>query len=81
MKHQGSGLSVRGAKTLFPPTPMGDDYFALVHTFPLFGTCSIVSEVLAGKRPLALSHIKRLADYFHCSADVFIDRDAPVAST
>jgi antitoxin component HigA of HigAB toxin-antitoxin module len=38
---------------------------------PLFGTRSIVSEVLAGKRRLALSHIARLAERFGVPADVF----------
>lgn len=37
-----------------------------------FGTRSIVSEVLAGKRRLALSHIERLAERFGLPADVFI---------
>ena len=40
----------------------------------LFGTPSIVSEVLSGKRRLALSHIARLADRFGVPADVFITR-------
>jgi len=42
---------------------------------PLFGgNRSIVSEVLNGKRRLALSHVQRLADYFGLPADLFIDR-------
>src|SRR5690348_16565920 len=41
---------------------------------PLFGTPSIVSEVLSGKRHLALAHIARLADRFGVPADVFITR-------
>jgi HTH-type transcriptional regulator/antitoxin HigA len=42
---------------------------------PLFGgNRSIVSEVLSGKRQLALSHIQRLAEYFGLPADLFIDR-------
>jgi HTH-type transcriptional regulator/antitoxin HigA len=41
---------------------------------PLFGTPSIISEVLAGKRGLALAHIEKLAAYFHLPADVFITR-------
>ncbi|HEX3724038.1 MAG TPA: helix-turn-helix domain-containing protein [Nitrolancea sp.] len=42
---------------------------------PLFGgNRSIVSEVLHGKRKLALSHIQRLAEYFGLPADLFIDR-------
>jgi HTH-type transcriptional regulator / antitoxin HigA len=39
---------------------------------PDFGTRSIVSEVLAGKRRLALTHITRLAERFGVPADVFI---------
>ncbi|HEX6121771.1 MAG TPA: hypothetical protein VFY89_01360, partial [Ktedonobacterales bacterium] len=39
---------------------------------PLFGAPSIISEVLAGKRGLALAHIEKLAAYFHLPADVFI---------
>jgi HTH-type transcriptional regulator/antitoxin HigA len=39
---------------------------------PLFGAPSIVSEVLSGKRRLALSHISRLAERFGVPADVFI---------
>lgn len=41
---------------------------------PLFGSRSIVSEVLAGKRRLALSHIARLAERFGVPADVFMER-------
>jgi HTH-type transcriptional regulator/antitoxin HigA len=41
---------------------------------PLFGTRSIVSEVLSGKRRLALSHIARLSERFGVPADVFIGR-------
>jgi len=39
---------------------------------PLFGTASIVSEVLSGKRRLALAHIQRLAAHFGLPADVFM---------
>jgi HTH-type transcriptional regulator/antitoxin HigA len=39
---------------------------------PDFGTRSIVSEVLAGKRRLALTHITHLAERFGVPADVFI---------
>ncbi len=39
---------------------------------PHFGTRSIVSEVLSGKRHLALSHIARLAERFGVPADVFM---------
>ncbi|HEY1387506.1 MAG TPA: helix-turn-helix domain-containing protein [Ktedonobacterales bacterium] len=39
---------------------------------PDLGTRPIVSEVLAGKRHLALTHITRLAERFGVPADVFI---------
>lgn len=39
---------------------------------PFFGSPSIISEALSGKRALALAHITRLADYFGLPADVFI---------
>ncbi len=37
----------------------------------VFGTPSIVSEVLSGKRELNKSHIKRLSDRFHVSPELF----------
>jgi len=37
----------------------------------VFGTRSIVSEVLSGKRKLNKDHIERLSERFHVSADVF----------
>ena len=40
---------------------------------PLFGTASISSDVLSGKRPLAFSHIKRLSRRFGLPVDAFID--------
>jgi HTH-type transcriptional regulator/antitoxin HigA len=40
---------------------------------PVLGRKSLVSEVLSGKRPLTLTHIKKLADYFRVSPAVFID--------
>ncbi len=42
---------------------------------PLLGTPSIVPEVLSGKRHLALSHIKRLAQRFHVPAGVFVEHN------
>lgn len=39
---------------------------------PLFGSRSIISEVLSGKRGLALSHITRLTERFGLPAQVFI---------
>jgi HTH-type transcriptional regulator/antitoxin HigA len=37
----------------------------------VFGTASIVSEVLSGKRELNKEHIKRLSDRFHVSPELF----------
>ena len=37
----------------------------------VFGTPSIVSEVLSGKRELTKDHIKRLSDRFHVSPELF----------
>lgn len=37
----------------------------------VFGTRSIVSEVLSGKRKLNKDHIERLSARFHVSAEVF----------
>jgi len=44
-----------------------------VDLVPVLGRKSLVSEVLSGKRPLALTHIKKLANYFRVSPAVFID--------
>ena len=41
---------------------------------PLFGAPSVISEVLSGKRQLALSHITKLAAYFGLPADIFLRR-------
>jgi HTH-type transcriptional regulator/antitoxin HigA len=38
----------------------------------VFGTPSIVSEVLAGKRHLATSHIRKLSERFHVPAELFL---------
>jgi HTH-type transcriptional regulator / antitoxin HigA len=38
----------------------------------IFGTASIVSEVLHGKRPLTADHIRRLSERFHVSPELFI---------
>jgi len=40
----------------------------------LFGTPSIASEVLSGKRPLAFAHVKRLSQRFGLPVDAFIDK-------
>jgi HTH-type transcriptional regulator / antitoxin HigA len=38
----------------------------------IFGTASIVSEVLNGKRQLTTEHIRRLSERFHVSPELFI---------
>jgi HTH-type transcriptional regulator / antitoxin HigA len=38
----------------------------------IFGTPSIVSEVLHGKRQLTTEHIRRLSERFHVSPELFI---------
>lgn len=42
----------------------------------LFGSPSIISEVLSGKRRLALSHMEKLATRFGLPVSVFVDADA-----
>jgi HTH-type transcriptional regulator/antitoxin HigA len=69
------------AHVVIPPTPgrealrylMEENGLSQADLVPLFGTPSVVSEVLAGKRHLALTHIRRLADYFGLPADAFIE--------
>ena len=39
---------------------------------PIFGTVSVVSEVLNGKRQINAKQARKLADYFRISTDVFI---------
>lgn len=46
---------------------------------PVLGRRSLVSEILHGKRHLALSHVQKLAACFHVSPATFID-DLPPAS-
>jgi HTH-type transcriptional regulator / antitoxin HigA len=38
----------------------------------IFGTASIVSEVLSGKRHLTTEHIRRLSERFHVSPELFL---------
>lgn len=44
-----------------------------VDLVPIFGTKSIVSEVLNGKRRLTVGHVRELSSRFGLPADVFID--------
>ncbi len=46
---------------------------------PIFGTPSIVSEVLAGKRELQRKHIEGLAAFFHVSPAAFFPSVLPTA--
>lgn len=39
---------------------------------PVFGTVSIVSEVLSGKRQINAKQARKLADYFQLSTDLFV---------
>ncbi len=39
---------------------------------PLFASAGIVSEILSGKRQLTLSHIQKLAAFFHTSPAIFV---------
>ena len=41
---------------------------------PLLGTASRVSEVLAGKRDLSMTMVRRLRERFHISADLLVSR-------
>jgi HTH-type transcriptional regulator/antitoxin HigA len=40
---------------------------------PVLGRRSVVSEIMHHKRGLALSHVRKLAAYFHVSPSTFID--------
>ena len=39
---------------------------------PVFGSSSVVSDVLAGKRSISKSHAHKLADYFHVPVGIFV---------
>ena len=43
------------------------------HLWEVFGSKGIASEVLNGKRGISKTHARALANYFHVSADLFID--------
>jgi HTH-type transcriptional regulator/antitoxin HigA len=42
-----------------------------VDLLDVFGTASVVSEVLSGKRELSKAHIVKLSDRFHVSPALF----------
>ncbi len=39
---------------------------------PVFGSRSVASEVLAGKREPSKAHIRKLAEFFHMPAELFL---------
>jgi HTH-type transcriptional regulator/antitoxin HigA len=39
---------------------------------PVFGSRSVASDVLRGRREISKAHARKLADYFHLPADLFI---------
>jgi len=39
----------------------------------VFGTASVVSEVLSGKRALSKTHIRKLSQRFHVSPELFFE--------
>ena len=39
---------------------------------PVFGSSSIVSDVLNGKRSISKAHTRKLAEYFHVPASLFL---------
>lgn len=39
---------------------------------PVFGSRSVVSDVVTGKREFSKAHIRRLAEFFHLSPEVFL---------
>ena len=39
---------------------------------PIFGSRSVASDVLAGKREPSKAHIRKLAEFFHVAADLFL---------
>jgi antitoxin component HigA of HigAB toxin-antitoxin module len=38
----------------------------------VFGTRSVASDVIAGKREPSKAHIRKLAEFFHLSAELFL---------
>ena len=39
---------------------------------PVCGSSSIASDVLSGKRSLSKTHVRKLAEFFHVPASLFI---------
>jgi HTH-type transcriptional regulator/antitoxin HigA len=42
------------------------------HLLPVFGARSVASDVIGGKREPSKAHIRKLAEFFHVSAAVFL---------
>ncbi len=69
------------AHVVFPPQTGVDALRSLIEEnglkqgdlVPVFGTQSIVSEVLRGKRKLTVKHIEKLSAFFHVPPSVFFD--------
>jgi HTH-type transcriptional regulator / antitoxin HigA len=69
-----------------PPAPpveivrhlMDSNGLRQVDMIDVFGSASIVSEVLRGKRDLSRSHIEKLSRRFHVSAEVFFPPTFPI---
>ena len=51
---------------------MGQRHLRQADLLPVFGSRSVASDVLAGKREPSKTHIRKLADFFHVSAEVFL---------
>jgi HTH-type transcriptional regulator/antitoxin HigA len=39
---------------------------------PIFGSRSVASDVLSGKRELSKAHVRKLSEFFHVSTDLFL---------
>jgi HTH-type transcriptional regulator/antitoxin HigA len=39
---------------------------------PVFGSSSVVSDVLSGKRSISKAHARKLAEFFHVSVGLFV---------
>jgi HTH-type transcriptional regulator/antitoxin HigA len=43
-----------------------------INLLPIFGSRSVASDVLSGKREPSKAHVRKLAEFFHVSTDVFL---------
>jgi HTH-type transcriptional regulator/antitoxin HigA len=51
---------------------MEDHGFRQRDLIPVFGSSSVVSDVLNGKRSISKAHARKLAEFFHVPASLFI---------